>query len=1524
MADNLQNTTNIDTIPLQQAGLVTDFNASYIEKTKYTHARNAVRNSKDGDLGTIGNEPSNNRCYSAPYKIVGIIPLPDGTDLVFSTDEVNSEIGIGNPVSCSYTSVKNLACLNFSSKNQPITGIAKKDFQKGIVVTFTDKSNPVRRIELNKLASVTNCDDILLFKKISQPCINYEKSKLGNIPSGMYSVLIAYSIKGNVFSDWYSVTNRIQLNNEFSTSIELSITNIDTEFDEYTVAVIGDYIDPTTKTATKSAKIIGSYSTKVNKLSLTDFLNVNYTDIPISQLVVKKDVWKTAGIISSNSNYLLIGDLVKRQEENYQLKAMSIESEYVVKQVPAEYYLNDGSDIGFYRDENYDFYIQGVYNTGDHTDLYHIPGPVATQGILQPVTGDDVYELDKTIENCSTELHIPKWKVENTAGDMISQNNDFYCGKRTLGSGKMGYFQSTENYPDNKEMFGKYANTPIRYHKMPDECKVPRYSVINGVYYINILGVRFKNIPLFDDPDIIGYRILRSDRKGGNGTVIARGILTNMRYWDDKVNKRTIMYSNYNVNYLGTDPFLSETQTVFRNNSEHNYKGLTGYYTDKFSFYSPHTLFEPRYSLGNEVKFESEEIATITGRFEKVYNHPREKLMNQFSFWIAAAVGFIETALVILGRKSDEGTSQSDESVTAGVRFGFNKKFEIRTVDDLISLNIVQYITAQAKALAFDSLIGTISTVLTAIASFGLKIPYSIFKGIAQAEEVFKIISDFTGYTDYVYQYVSEAKFNSSICIKSGNKRRGLKRNAVYVPEEAITIDGRFLNNKDRERTVFMELNKGVKEPSTKDTSVNTISGYKLCNNITNQVTSTGSAYYVTSKASNPNQYGRLGSSSVVSMHSYVLTGESTDVLFGGDCIIAEMSLLKKMHFFTQDIANTSYRDGTEFDYRLYSNIGYSRYWIDSTKYDFSQLLSKNIKNSAQFTRTATSKYNLDCKKKNDGGSISRVDDAYMYLNSGSAWSFFVECDANIWFREFNTEIPFYSRNNRNISDIFRSDRIRKKEEFTLSQVYFDTYTTEVSASQQRLDFTEATRIPSLQPNSIVYSLPSFNLQEVDNWQYFLPANYFAFRESDFGELTGIHKLDQDRLIFLFSKSSPFISMGRDFLELEGTGRKITIGDGGLFAQDPREIMPTDNNYGASTSRYAFSNTHLGRFYPSSNQSKILMFNEGIEDITRGKISFWCKNYMPIFLYEYYPEYNLPENTISGVGYLIVFDAFYEILYITKRDYTPKDEYAADIIWNKNLKKFIYKGLNIELNSKYFNDVSWTLSYGAAEKEFISWHDWHPDLVVQRDNHFSTVKGNTVWNHNTTYDSFCNFYGNDYPFEIEFISSSGNQVETVRSLEYILEVYKYKNRGRDRFHILNENFDGLIVHNSEQISPLLIPVKGYNNPELNLEFPKKKVGNNLAFEVLFSKEENKYRVNQIWDTTKDRGEFSKADNHLLVTDQSGYKRIINPVAVNTSMPEENRKKFRHYFNKFLFIKTMSGVNKFIVKLFNVKKNISIR
>ena len=58
---NLQNTSSVD-IRVFLKGMVKDPNASFQQKDTWSHARNAINNSVDGDVGLLGNEPANVAC----------------------------------------------------------------------------------------------------------------------------------------------------------------------------------------------------------------------------------------------------------------------------------------------------------------------------------------------------------------------------------------------------------------------------------------------------------------------------------------------------------------------------------------------------------------------------------------------------------------------------------------------------------------------------------------------------------------------------------------------------------------------------------------------------------------------------------------------------------------------------------------------------------------------------------------------------------------------------------------------------------------------------------------------------------------------------------------------------------------------------------------------------------------------------------------------------------------------------------------------------------------------------------------------------------------------------------------------------------------------------------------------------------------------------------------------------------------------------------------------------------------------
>jgi hypothetical protein len=140
--------------------------------------------------------------------------------------------------------------------------------------------------------------------------------------------------------------------------------------------------------------------------------------------------------------------------------------------------------------------------------------------------------------------------------------------------------------------------------------------------------------------------------------------------------------------------------------------------------------------------------------------------------------------------------------------------------------------------------------------------------------------------------------------------------------------------------------------------------------------------------------------------------------------------------------------------------------------------------------------------------------------------------------------------------------------------------------------------------------------------------------------------------------------------------------------------------------------------------------------------------------------------------------------------------------------------------------------------------------------------------------------------------------------------------------VLDENFDQAIVYNSEQISGLLeLSIKSKVNPVDLLSYPQ--VGTS-SIKINYAKEENKYRFNQFWDVTKNRGEFQGVNVPMFNTKANGYQFEINPQYVNYQKSPLERKKFRHNINRVLLRKLESNDLKMIFKISNQKIQQSFR
>ena len=533
-------------------GMVKDPNETYIGEGVWTHARNLVNNSHDGQVGVVGNEPSNLHCVTLPFTLIGCIPLVDNQWAIFTTNNTISEIGIFNELTCTYTTSVQSACLNFNTKHL-ITGASRRTFDCSEKVYWSDGNNPDRVIDLNNIpwkqtctddngvqitnppgiwpagaptgcitcvdTTELNCEQLRLAPLLTVPCLQLEKATgSGTLINGTYQVAIAYMLNEIKVTDYLITSNPVSIwsHSGVGGAINLSVSNTDPDFTEMEVVVISIVNSQTV------AKQLGVYSTRQSVIYI-DSLDPSLVSVSIASLpLITPAIEKSDGIYPLN-NYLLRTGIYTKPDFNYQPQANRIIAKWQSVEYPEDYYHKAGSNVGYMRDEVYSFFIRWIYNTGDRSASYHIPGrPLNYFG-----TND------------------ASWQTENTARILSLPNTTLPDGGIVVASGLMGYWESSEKYPDdNSVVWNQPNNTPaqfnlcgknIRHHKFPDN-KLDNHFT-NGGSSIRVLGVTFEGITQPKDingniiTSIVGYEILRGSREGQK-SIVAKGIINNMKSYN--------------------------------------------------------------------------------------------------------------------------------------------------------------------------------------------------------------------------------------------------------------------------------------------------------------------------------------------------------------------------------------------------------------------------------------------------------------------------------------------------------------------------------------------------------------------------------------------------------------------------------------------------------------------------------------------------------------------------------------------------------------------------------------------------------------------------------------------------------------------------------------------------------------------------------------------------------------------------------------------------------------------------------
>lgn len=1225
MAD--QNSSNIPAVTNSfNKGMIKDVNETFTGEGQWTHAINAVNNSHDGQVGVIGNEPSNLHCVDLPYVLIGCIPTVDEQWILFTTNDTDSEIGLFDESKCLYTTLVNDPCLNFSKKNL-ITGVARRTFDCSIQVYWSDRArNPDRVMDINKIpwvmdkvlsgdcytevpTDVLDCEQLRLAPLLDIPCLKLKKANgAGTLLNGSYQVSIAYAINEIRVTDYLVTSNPVSIwsHSGVGGAIELFISETDSDFDEMEVVIISNINGQTV------AKRLGIYSTRQEKIYI-DNISPSLPTVPLEFISLQTPATEKSDSIYSVSEYLMRVGVYSKPDFNYQPQANKIIAKWEAVEYPSDYYHKGGENVGHMRDEIYSYFIRWQYNTGDRSASYHIPGrPFGYGGAV-----------DTT------------WLTDNTATITAALSIPLGDGGTVIQEGLMGYWESSDTYPDDNAKVWNVTSgglTPydlcgknIRHHKFPDNTLVPHVS--NSGATIIVLGVKFENIthPLDINGNpitsIVGYEILRGSREG-NKTVIAKGLLNNMRTYVNR-DGNDALFQNYpynDVTFASLDPYYDSGI-------------MKPAKTDYISFHSPDTTFNHPYLGTPQLRVYGDMLGQSTGSYEVPWRHPEFKILGTTAGTLATVVGVITGIFTFLGAiggsSSPSLTGTEDVPINIPLSSGATDMLPIAS-DSIGATGAVYYA----------------ANVVLKIASLVLNAAVGAAMGIITAEvtrqKLLDIITGFIPTRQYGAQFNSYGYYNQFV---NNNKQTIGIDDYGYIKDGVQVFGGFNINNLYRNDYVLLKLNGSLGSTANPDISLAGILG-----EVDDVRISQISSRYGAIKTDIRSLYGQIDSIRQIPVTSCTYDTQpisgmffntGTTPIFGGDTYINRYTEKNPFVFFNDWLIDQP-KDYV-YNYKEHQNIKGVRYWVDNRK--AYEGFFASLGNFYRLYSAAT------------GGWY--VKPGYFYLSCNGTRDFFVESEVNVGYRDWEDEISkrFYDPYGfTDLSSLYRSDVIKSaayyKYDYSLSvSRLYNQFISWGSVLERSFNPDIAASCYSYYPRRVMYSLPQTEELKKDNWRSFLVNNYKDFSSV----VTCIKSVGKTGALILLEEESPIQLTGVDTLQTDA-GTKITVGDGGLFNQPLQNITNSDKSYqyGSCQNRYSAIGTPQGLFWVSQDQGKVFQYNGGAEEISRINMKWWFAKYLPSQLLASFPNYDHKDNPVYGVGVQTVYDNTNEILYITKRDYKLK------------------------------------------------------------------------------------------------------------------------------------------------------------------------------------------------------------------------------------------------------------------------------
>lgn len=994
---------------------------------------------------------------------------------------------------------------------------------------------------------------------------------------------------------------------------------------------------------------------------------------------------------------------------------------------------------------------------------------------------------------------------------------------------------------------------------------------------------------------IVGFKIMRSDRNF-NTTIVAKGIIANVgEYTKDN---STFYYANYPFNDVNPDPFISKNYVADKSGANLNSR-LDIFHKNRYTFHSPDTHFDkPSGIQGSYVKLETAEFGNCKAHFVQVENNAGEKLKTEKALQIALAAGI--SSLVGLNAQVTTGTTATvtiSPTISPQNFFpSYNAMLDI--VDKLIPYNnygwqyngIGYYGNFSAvpngtgNKIRFIENGGYINSGLQG--TFGDD--HTINNTFRESSVYVKLNDDLP----FTHQNASVPQDNSRVTA-------GMVGVCGVSDPFFRTVSSYYASIK---RNLPGQYGQIFSYPIV-DTGAYSKFFDENNNRITKPLDVFGGDIFI-----NPFS---LKIKHSFFLNSAVGKADNTDVSYNQDAVshtntgnigypIWYYSTVNKL--FNINNGNVSGQI-TNFVNTFSTFPGLLFSFITLGLLDLFQalLLIFELISNGILTTLGVKITNLECANYDD---LYEKGQAYLYAYG--IVRFFVESQVNVDMRQaYNlNEGNFYPNVGTDIPDQWL-------QEINTPILYDNTYTYNKTYSKQNSEPFFSLLRADWEPNQDCYTYYNnlaiwsdrSNLEETkNNWLIYRPANRHLFPKG-FGKLKAVDALENKAVLVRFENKSQIYNAMATIATSQLTA---ALGTGDLFSGTPIDLSNTDSGYYGTQNKFIL-NTPNGHIFIDAKRGQVpILRGTNVENLSSPKYlnSKWFSNNLPFNILRYFPNVDI-DNNYNGIGIHGVYDDFYNRLIITKLDYEPivdgikydgENFYIDGLTIPGEVKTtpgvrlccpdgYIYypyidacrKVGDLEVTTPrvpcpgteevtkeyqgkiivsltdplYFCDKSWSISYSFLTNTWVSYHSYQPNFYVQYENYFQAGLNNElgIWDHNSTFSKFNNFFGTLYPYILEYPFSYRFQDEILQSIKEYCTVLKYND-----YNLFTEPketiyFNKSTIYNGQACTGVLNLVPKLNNNLAQYrQYPKY---NSTSKDILVTKTDNFYVYNQFWDTVID-------------------------------------------------------------------------